>query len=681
MVNKMTTKRRIRGINVCNPVKVEKDYLLYAVKYAQKYGMNHIQINGPIHDGVRGNIDGMTQYRKYACFNSEKDLDYVATCMDAVNTACEEAEKHGISIYLWHHELELPYGFTEKYPETVNESGDVEVTHPKVKDFLEHKLGDFFEAYPKMAGLILTLHETKVPLLKLKNQKLGEIERVKYVTQILHDTCKRYGKELIVRPFASIEEDYVMMEKAYEEVSLTMPMMDKWTQFDWSLTLPNNHFFQKIERNPLLVEGDIFGEFFGKGYLPVMLKKHLKDKVSYCDSFSPLGYVVRIDRGGRNFFGDINEVNMAIFNACNQKRDVEQTVSEFFAERYPKVAKELQALMEKTEDVQTKMFYANGFYFTESSHFPSLNHSKNHYYFELFSDECGIDSNEWFVPRAWKRGPVADLITEKKQAMEDATKMFAELESLKGKMEDAEYQTLWKKFYNLKLTAEIWYQLAQTFRNYVLCFQGADSTAEEKLQQCLDTLLRKQKEGYELLGDDFYGMSSSLHGAEVKKDRITQFVNEVRQCYLAEKMQWQGLWQKTDLTDAIVCGSATEGHFLQKEVNFSDTLLTEDGICRISGNSMGAEWATIKAHGWFSYQLAVTPHAVNKIVIEAGALEDGLDMKVTVGESEYQIHADSAAKKEHLITYTETKGESKVRIRFDKTSTSTPCVYTVKCCK
>lgn len=680
MVNKMT-KRRIRGINVCNPVKVEKDYLLYAVKYAQKYGMNHIQINGPIHDGVRGNIDGMTQYRKYACFNSEKDLDYVATCMDAVNTACEEAEKHGVSIYLWHHELELPYGFTETYPETVNESGDVEVTHPKVKDFLEHKLGDFFEAYPKMAGLILTLHETKVPLLKLKNQKLGEIERVKYVTQILHDTCKRYGKELIVRPFASIEEDYVMMEKAYEEVSLTMPMMDKWTQFDWSLTLPNNHFFQKIERNPLVVEGDIFGEFFGKGYLPVMLKKHLKDKVSYCDSFSPLGYVVRIDRGGRNFFGDINEVNMAIFNACNQKRDVEQTVSEFFAERYPQAAKEVQALMEKTEDVQTKMFYANGFYFTESSHFPSLNHSKNHYYFELFSDECGIDSNEWFVPRAWTRGPVTDLITEKKQAMEDATKMFAELESLKGKMEDAEYQTLWKKFYNLKLTAEIWYQLAQTFRNYVLCFQGADSTAEDKLQQCLETLLRKQKEGYELLGDDFYGMSSSFLGAEVKTDRITQFVKEVRQCYLAEKMQWQALRRETNWIDAIVCGSATEGHFLQKEVNFSDTLLTEDGICRISGNSKGAEWATIKAHGWFSYQLAVTPNAVNKIVIEAGAMEGGLDMKVTVGESEYQIHADSAAKKEHLITYTETKGESKVRIRFDKTSTSTPCVYTVKCCK
>ena len=32
----------------------------------------------------------------------------------------------------------------------------------------------------------------------------------------MHDTCKKLGKELIVRPFASLEEDYVMMTKAYE---------------------------------------------------------------------------------------------------------------------------------------------------------------------------------------------------------------------------------------------------------------------------------------------------------------------------------------------------------------------------------------------------------------------------------------------------------------------------------
>lgn len=76
----------------------------------------------------------------------------------------------------------------------------MEVSHPIVKDFLENRIKDFFDAYPKMDGVVLTLHETKIPLLNLKNQKLDKIERVKFVTKTLYDACAKYGKELIVRP-------------------------------------------------------------------------------------------------------------------------------------------------------------------------------------------------------------------------------------------------------------------------------------------------------------------------------------------------------------------------------------------------------------------------------------------------------------------------------------------------
>ena len=282
---------KIKGIAVCNPVDIDKDYLLFTVDYAAKMGFNHMQIVGPIHNAVKGNIDGMTLYHKYSIFNDERDLAYVKYTMEAVNEACVKTMAHGIKTYVWHHELELPSAFKEVYPEVLNNCGDIEVTHPLVKDFLKHKIIDFFYAYPNIDGIILTLHETKIPLLKLKDQKLDKIERVKYVTQILFDTCKGLGKELIVRPFASLEEDYVMMAKAYEEISTDLLVMDKWTQFDWSLTMPHNAFYAKIKNNPLFVEGDIFGEFFGKGQLPLMLKEHIADKYAYCESFAPKGYV------------------------------------------------------------------------------------------------------------------------------------------------------------------------------------------------------------------------------------------------------------------------------------------------------------------------------------------------------------------------------------------------------
>jgi hypothetical protein len=121
----------------------------------------------------------MTYYRKYAQFNEVKDKAYVDYCLQTTNEVLDKLAAAGIKLYMWHHELELPVGFEEAYPETLNADGDIEVSHPLVKDFLENKLEDFFFAYPKMDGIVLTLHETRIPLLKLKNQKLGKIERVK----------------------------------------------------------------------------------------------------------------------------------------------------------------------------------------------------------------------------------------------------------------------------------------------------------------------------------------------------------------------------------------------------------------------------------------------------------------------------------------------------------------------
>ena len=433
-------QERIKGIAVSNPVDIDKDYLLFTVDYAAKMGFNHMQFVGPIHNAVKGNIDGMTLYRKYSMFNDEKDLDYVKHAMDSVNEACEKTVANGIKSYVWHHELELPSAFKEVYPEVLNGCGDIEVTHPLVKDFLEHKIIDFFYAYPKVDGIILTLHETKIPLLKLKDQKLGKIERVKYVTQILFDACRVLGKELVVRPFASLEEDYVMMAKAYEEISTDLLVMDKWTQFDWSLTMPHNAFYHKIKNNPLFVEGDIFGEFFGKGRLPLMLKEHIAGKFDYCESFAPRGYVARIDRAGLDPFGDVNEVNIHIMYAHLNQKDVDKEIDTFFREKYPDAWVEVRALMEQTEGVLKKIFYAKGYYFTELSLFPTLNHCKNHYYFEMMHENCDIASNEWYIPRDWERGELKTLLEEKASAAIEAGILLERLESIKDTFDQEDYK-------------------------------------------------------------------------------------------------------------------------------------------------------------------------------------------------------------------------------------------------
>ena len=60
------SKKKVRGINILNPVDVDRDYYLKAIDFAIENNYNHIQLNGPIHDFKRSNVDGMVMYKKYA---------------------------------------------------------------------------------------------------------------------------------------------------------------------------------------------------------------------------------------------------------------------------------------------------------------------------------------------------------------------------------------------------------------------------------------------------------------------------------------------------------------------------------------------------------------------------------------------------------------------------------------
>jgi len=673
-----TPRKMIQGVSFLNPVIVDGDYYMYMADYAIKHGYDHLQLIGPTHDGVRGNCDGMIYLKKYAQFNGEKDAKYVDYCLDVVNKATKKAHEHGIKNYFWHHELDLPTGFKEAFPETLNEDGDIEVTHPIVKDYLANRIIDFYDAYPYMDGLILTLHETKVPLLRLKKQKLGKVERVKYVTEILYQTSKSIGKDLIVRPFASLEEDYIMMTKAYEEISNEMFIMDKWTQFDWSLTAPHNQFYNKIKKNPLFVETDIFGEFFGKGRLPLMLKDHIIEKFKYCEQFAPAGYVSRIDRNGNIPFGTVNEVNLNIMHAVMNALDVDEAIDEFMQEKYGENYKLVREIMENTEDILKKIIYLKGYYYSELSLFPTLNHCKNHFYFEMMKEDYEIASNEWFIPIGWKRGSMESVIEEKNTALKMAEEDYQKLLKIKGKISDEEYDKLFVQFANLKFVAEIWVALTDAFIGYARFIESGKEEYKTKLFDALKKLEQYNKEGIELLGGKFYCViSDGSYDMNSFNELIKTFIQETTLSFEYETALDQKL-KTENLTDYVIAGGANEAHKLQKEVNFSDTILKNGEFFRICGHRNGMKWSTINAHGWFSYEVKVKEDANNVIEVLLGSATDSVDVKISINEKETIVKEKADGKIAITLPYKSAKGENSVRIRFDKISGNTPCVYTIK---
>ncbi len=673
-------KEIIKGLNICNPVDTDREYMLYAVEYAHKHGFNHIQFNGPIHNPVKGNIDGMLRYGKYADFNGGKDNAYINTSLDGLNAALDKAAEYGIKMYVWHHEVEIPAGFKEAYPEILNEYGDVELTHPRLADFLKNKITDFFSAYPKAAGIVLTLHETSVPILKLKNQKLGKTERVKYITQIIFDACNKAGKELIVRPFASIDEDYAVMTQAYAQISDKLIVMDKWTQFDWSLTLPNNAFFKKITGNPLLIEADIFGEFFGRDYIPLMLFEHIKEKVAYCRTFSPMGYVARIDRAGHTAFGDINEVNIAVFNACLSGEDPLAAAKSFFCEKFASAGEQMLEIMLKTEGILKKMYYLNGFYYNEQSFFPQLNHSKNHYYTEILRENGKIDSDEWFVPRDYCRGSLESISDEKRAAADGAARLCEEFMSLKDKMPAHEYEKALPKFLNLKYASMLWKIQTEIFISCGKFFDTGEHTFEKRFEALLTELSAVNAEAKTVLGDKYMCLHSAYsEEKDITADRAEVFAEDIRRAFAAEKATLAALKKDEALYDFVICGAMTESHLLKKEVNFSDTALTVNGICRTAG-TLRDGWCAVNAHGWFGYSIKVKPGKKNTVKIALGSAngKNRFAVRVTLGDTSFDVKETQCCAREISTEYTPPENTDSVRIRFDKIAPETPCVYTVK---
>lgn len=666
-----------KGISFLNPVDVEEGYLNHCADYAIDHGIKHFELIGPTHSPVKGNIDGMIFFRKYAQFNGGKDAEYIRYCERVVNAALEKVSAHGIKSYYWHHELEVPLGFDEVYPEIHNADGDVEVTHPLIKDFLVNKIEDFFYTYPKMSGIVLTLHETRIPLLKLKNQKLGKVERVKYVTKIIYDTCTRLGKELIVRPFASMASDYDAFMEAYEQISHELVVCDKWTQYDWSLVLPHNAFFNKIKYNPLVVETDIFGEYFGKGFLPIMLKKHITEKVEYCEKYNPKGYVSRIDRGGFIPFGTPNEVNLEIMDAALDERDIDEAIDAFFRREYGECWEAVKEAMEGTEELQVEAMFANGYPFHFLSVFPRISSMKLHY--RVFRDGFKRNPNSWDYPEGFTNPDPDTVLATMQGAIDKSAAKLAIIKGLEGKLDEKKYYSLYMRFMNLWLVARIWRELTRIYIGLARYFDGKGEGNLDEVYDAIEKMRAIDAEGYETLGRDFYceALSYANYKDMPRRSIVHYMDRELKYAIDTEVREYRELMAE-GLYDFVIAGGFSEGHNLGAEINFSFPMEMPDGICRTAGSERGKFWSVLKAHGWLAYDVAVKGGVPNTLIISGKGQEGNFSFTLDV-DGDVTRHAVSGEGiLDCVYTFTPDADKTSVRVKIERNSEYMPYIYTLK---
>ena len=183
-------------------------------------------------------------------------------------------------------------------------------------------------------------------------------------------------------------------------------------------------------------------------------------------------------------------------------------------------------------------------------------------------------------------------------------------------------------------------------------------------------------EGKTEFGEDFYNFLGCRGFTHDTPEFGGDFVKSLKANLKAELKAQKLIDKQKDLTDYIICGGCVEGHKLQKEVNFSDTMLVNGDIVRIPGNRRGAKWSQINAHGWFSYELKVKPNSDNQICLLLGSATDKLSIKIAIGKDVYTIQQAIKGKKDFVFNYKASDSDS-VRIRIDRIDGNTPFIYTI----
>ena len=226
--------------------------------------------------------------------------------------------------------------------------------------------------------------------------------------------------------------------------------------------------------------------------------------------------------------------------------------------------------------------------------------------------------------------------------------------------------------------ALLWLSLLEAFIAYARFIQTKEESYRKAFDTACENLLSINEEGKKVVGEKYYPMAIGRWiGDYTKTDTVSIFVADAKESLEKELEETLAL-ESENLVDFVVCGGGNEGHKIQKEVNFSDTCVTDEGIFRIPGTGLGKAWSMVNAHGWFSYELKVKPNQVNEISVFAKGSDGKLNYSIDLDGEKTLVNKEGDELTETLVRFTENKGNTTVRIRIDRTTGYTPYIYQIK---
>lgn len=451
---------------------------------AAEYGMNSIELNGRPADGW--DIDWVIAFENYPKLAALYPAEERRARLALVENLARSAHENLLDFLVWTHELHLPGGFLELYPQARGTNYPVCPSNEFLRGFIRDKYREFFSAAPSVDGVIVSVNESdRFSLFTDRGcqcdrcARLQPHQRIRQALDEVVAVGEELGKQVVLRTFQSAwirslysHPELKTVELAYQGLPPQVRVMSKYCPLDfYGVEIPDEPLIGAFP-NPSLIEFSLDVEWQGRTFVPALTHDNFRRRIAHALDKKCVGVVGRVDfpfpmMEPEPIFGHPNEFNARHFGELlwSPQPTVDDSMRCWAKARYgARAADAVGAALLQTEEITQKTFFTFGH--TAISYHNMLaavsfadnalwNHALSKWDPEKRAVSEGFfDPSDDFIARARR---------EKKEAEELAARALERVLGTRDAMPKLENERLRYDFEKLRDTAMLWAELIELY--------------------------------------------------------------------------------------------------------------------------------------------------------------------------------------------------------------------------
>jgi hypothetical protein len=601
-----------------------EDYLHRVIdRAAAEGGVSGFELSGT-------GIESYIAYRDFPALAAGVDKAVLAQKQAMLERLTRHAAEAKLRFGLWHHEIHGPKKMLELLPGLRAADGLIDLDNPALYELITGRLLEFFDLFPHVDELVLTMTETGFPVFRRPFCPIPTAERVRRLLAAVLAAVEARGKQLVIRPFSALREDELHVREAVERLdSRSIAMMYKTEPFDWHPFLMNEPLIGSLPRHEARAETDAGAEYYGQAVFPCSYLGHLEYRLAPALEKGAVTAVIRVDRGAHHpaLGHPINEANVLVPTRWLRRpgSTMQALWEDWFRQRHGEPAPELFGLFEKTFDVIKQTLYIDRQSFTHNL-FPNFVHAKHVQAFGLFEENVTLAHmrRNWGIVSERSTLTHEALLAEKEAALALAESIVLDFDRLAAGLPEAARAPLRDSLDSLPLLARVCLAFCRTCLAHLEDVWNRPARTTEpfaveagRMRELADRIERERGANYWL--DLPARMRNVAEGLEAER--------------ALERPLRKTAEANPKLEDYVLCGFASEGHRLSKMLHTGKPFEWQGRCIRETG---------VGPDEGIGYTLACRPGQSHRLILTLandGIARPGL---IRIGAREHAFDAGSS---------------------------------------